>query len=75
VSLRAGPWSVAILGRGCLAAALLLWASGAFDLRDNIRERSFDNVLPFLASAPERSARRRLSGWRKRSIAILSARY
>jgi len=55
MSLRARPWSVAVLGGGCLAALLLLWGSGAFDLRENIRERSFDNLLPFLASAPAAS--------------------
>ena len=34
--LRARPLSVAVLGGGCLAAALLLWAPGAFNLRDNM---------------------------------------
>ena len=56
MSLRARPWSVAVLGGGCLAEGLLLWASGAFDLRENIRERSLDNVLPFLAPAPATSS-------------------
>jgi adenylate cyclase len=55
MSLRARPWSVVVLGGGCPAAALVLWASGAFDPRENIRERSFDNLLPFLASPPATS--------------------
>ena len=36
--LRARPLSVAVLGGGCLAAALLLWAPGGFNLRENVRE-------------------------------------
>ena len=51
--LRARPLSVAVLGGGCLAAALLLWAPGAFNLRDDIREVMFDGSLPLLASPPE----------------------
>ena len=53
--LRARPLSVAVLGGGCLAAALLLWAPGAFNLRDDIREVMFDRALPLLASPPETS--------------------
>ena len=53
--LRARPLSVAVLGGGCLAAALLLWAPGAFNLRENIREVMFDRALPLLASPPETS--------------------
>src|SRR5262245_31634534 len=55
MSLRARPWWVAVLGGGCLAAALLIWASGAFNLRDNLRELAFDRALPILAVAPETS--------------------
>jgi adenylate cyclase len=55
MSLRARPLSVAVLGGACLAAALLLWAPGAFNLRDNIREVTFDRALPLLASPPETS--------------------
>jgi adenylate cyclase len=55
MSFRAKPWSVAALGVGCLAAALLIWAPGAFDLRDNLRERTFDHALPILASPPATS--------------------
>ncbi|MGO9629770.1 MAG: CHASE2 domain-containing protein [Xanthobacteraceae bacterium] len=50
MSLRARPLSVAVLGGGCLAAAMLLWASGAFNLRENIREQAFDHALPLLTS-------------------------
>jgi CHASE2 domain-containing sensor protein len=53
--LRARPLSVAVLGGGCLAAALLLWAPGGFNLRENIREVIFDRALPLLASPPETS--------------------
>jgi adenylate cyclase len=55
MSLRARPWWVAVLGGVCLAAALLIWASGAFNLRDNLRELAFDRALPILAVAPETS--------------------
>jgi adenylate cyclase len=55
MNFRAKPWSVAILGVGSLAAALLIWAPGAFDLRDNLRERTFDHALPVLASPPQTS--------------------
>ncbi len=53
--LRAKPWSVAVLGGGCLAAGMLIWASGALNLRDNLRELAFDRALPILAGAPETS--------------------
>ena len=53
--LRARPLSVAVLGGGCLAAALLLWAPGGFNLRENVREVMFDRALPLLASLPETS--------------------
>jgi len=55
MSLRAKPWWVGVLGGGCLAAGLLIWASGAFNLRDNLRELAFDHALPLLAGVPETS--------------------
>jgi adenylate cyclase len=56
MSLRTKPWSVAALGAGCLAAGLLIWGSGAFNFRDNLREFAFDRALPVLAVALEPSA-------------------
>jgi CHASE2 domain-containing sensor protein len=46
---------VALFGGAWCAAALLLWISGAFNLRDNIRELTFDQLLPLLASRPAQS--------------------
>jgi adenylate cyclase len=48
-------WSVALFGAAWCAAALLLWTSGAFGLRENIREWTFDQVLPLLAAPPTQS--------------------
>ena len=47
--LRARQLLVAGLGGAWLAVALLLGISGAFDLRENMRELTFDQVLPLLA--------------------------
>src|ERR1700752_4349746 len=55
MSLRGRTLSVAVLGGASLAAALLLWAPGAFNLRDNIREVTFDRALPLLSSPSETS--------------------
>jgi adenylate cyclase len=51
---RARQLSVALVGGAWFAVALLVWLSGIFNLRDNVRELAFDNVLPVLAprSAP-----------------------
>jgi adenylate cyclase len=51
MTFQAWRWSVALFGAAWCAAALLLWASGVFALRENIREWTFDQVLPLL-SAP-----------------------
>jgi adenylate cyclase len=40
---------VLLFGGAWLAAALLLWGSGSFHLREGIRELTFDRVLPLLA--------------------------
>jgi adenylate cyclase len=52
---HARRWSVALFGAAWCAAALLLWTSGAFGLRENIREWTFDQVLPVLSAPPSRS--------------------
>ncbi len=49
---RGRQLSVALLGGAVCTAALLLWLSGAFNLRENIRELTFDRLLPLLASPP-----------------------
>jgi adenylate cyclase len=46
---RARQFLVAGLGGVWFAAALLFWTSGAFDLRENVRESTFDQILPLLA--------------------------
>jgi adenylate cyclase len=43
---------VAGFGGAWFAAALLLWISGAFNLRENIRESTFDQFLPLIAPRP-----------------------
>jgi adenylate cyclase len=47
---HARQWSVVLFGAAWCAAALLLWAPDAFGLRDNIRERTFDRLLPLLSA-------------------------
>ena len=51
---RARQLWVAGIGGAWFAAALLVWLSGVFDLRENFRELVFDLVLPVIAprSAP-----------------------
>jgi len=55
VILRAREIPVAGVGGICLAAALLLWSSDVFSLRENIRELTFDRALPLLAPRPQES--------------------
>jgi adenylate cyclase len=52
---RARQLLVAGLGGAWFAAALLLGISGAFNLRDNIRELTFDQTLPLLAPQSQQS--------------------
>ncbi len=53
--LRARQLSVALVGGVWFAAALLVWLSGVFSLRENARELVFDEVLPLLAPFPAQS--------------------
>jgi adenylate cyclase len=53
--LRARQLSVALVGGVWFAAALLIWLSGVFSLRENARELVFDEVLPLLAPFPAQS--------------------
>jgi adenylate cyclase len=46
---------VACVGGAWFAAALLVWTSDVFDLRENARELVFDQVLPRLASRAAQS--------------------
>jgi adenylate cyclase len=55
MKLRARQLTVALFGGAWCAAALLLWTSGAFNLRDDIREQTFDRFLPLLAPPPAQS--------------------
>jgi adenylate cyclase len=52
---RARQLSVALVGGAWFAAALLLWLSGVFNLRENARELVFDKVLPLLTTPPAQS--------------------
>jgi adenylate cyclase len=52
---HARQWSVVLFGAAWCAAALLLWASDAFGLRESIRERTFDQLLPVLSASPARA--------------------
>jgi adenylate cyclase len=56
VGFRAREVPVAAIGGICLTAALLVWSSNVFNLRENIRERTFDRALPWLAPRTQTSA-------------------
>src|ERR1700742_369072 len=56
MKFRARQWSVALVGCAWLAAALLVWLGGVFNLRENVRELVFDTVLPLLAPPPAQSS-------------------
>ena len=47
---------VAVIGGICLMAVLLVWSSGVFNLRENIRELTFDKALPLLAPRTQTAA-------------------
>jgi adenylate cyclase len=55
VMFHARQWSVALFGAAWCAAALLVWASDGFGLRENLREWTFDQVLPVLSARPAQS--------------------
>jgi adenylate cyclase len=56
VGFRAREMPVAVIGGICLTAVLLVWGSGVFNLRENIRELTFDKALPLLAPRTQTSA-------------------
>ena len=56
MEFRARQLSVAGVGVISLVAALLLWGSDLFNIRENIRELTFDQALGLLAARPQSSS-------------------
>jgi len=54
--LRRRDLPVVGIGGVCLIAALLTWSADRFNLRENIRELTFDRLLPSLLPQPQKSS-------------------